>query len=441
MSLPYIILTTVISFFNNPTAAQDLPQCELPKFGVVYVNPDIQVNGAGQNVDTIEFWKAPDSTETLMFVTAKNNHLVEVWKYPFEGNELTPLRHSTFNSGQVNGVVVDQQADLLYVAIGSSSSTVSVFSLPDLIFVMNFNKSDANYHSEPNLTLLNLRNGNKNVYVSADYTVYIHDAVTGNYIDEFVPTQGLETMAADDYYQRLYIPDENGRTGIYVYKPDGSTYRENGGSYVFGTSQFNSDAEGIIVYNCPLNNPVDQGNGFIIVSDQRSNQTDFEFFDRITWEHLGTLRISGVSNTDGIASYPYPLPDYPLGIFAAIDNDQSTAIVGWDKIFEEILATTDVEDMNNIPDNFKLYQNYPNPFNPTTKIKYSIPSVGAYHNAPVQLIVYDILGSEVVTFENEQKSAGDFEVEFNGDRFTSGIYFYQLKAGEFTQTKRMVMLK
>jgi WD40 repeat protein len=297
MSLPYIILTTVISFFNNPTVAQDIPQCELPQFGVVYVNPDIQVNGAGQNVDTIEFWKAPDSTETLMFVTAKNNHLVEVWKYPFEGNELTPLRHSTFNSGQVNGVVVDQQADLLYVAIGSSSSTVSVFSLPDLNFVMNFNKSGANYQSEPNLTLLNLSNGNKNVYVSADYTVYIHDAVTGDYIDEFVPTRGLETMAADSYYQRLYIPDENGRTGIYVYKPDGSTYTENGGSYVFGTSQFNSDAEGIVVYNCPLNNPVDQGNGFIVVSDQRSSQTDFEFFDRITWEHLGTLRIGGVSNT------------------------------------------------------------------------------------------------------------------------------------------------
>ena len=153
------------------------------------------------------------------------------------------------------------------------------------------------------------------------------------------------------------------------------------------------------------------------------------------------MRISGVSNTDGIASYPYPLPDYPLGIFAAIDNDQSTAIVGWDKIFEEILATTDVEDMNSIPDNFELYQNYPNPFNPTTKIKYSIPSLGAYQNTPVQLKVYDILGSEVVTFENEQKSAGDFEVEFNGEGFTSGIYFYQLKAGEFTQTKRMVMLK
>ena len=440
MSFSYIILTAYIILFSCPTTAQVMPECELPQFGVVYVDPGIQVNGAGQNVDTIEFWKAPDSTKTLMFVTAKNNHLVEVWKYPFESNELTPLRHSTFNSGQVNGVFIDQQADLLYVSIGSSSNTVSVFSLPDLNFVRNFNKSGANYHSEPNLTLLNLGNGNKNVYVSADFTVYIHDAVSGDYINEFVPTRGLETMAPDSFYQRLYIPDENNRTGIYVYNPDGSPYTENG-SNVFGTSQFNADAEGILVYNCPLNNPIDQGKGFIVVSDQRSSQTDFEFFDRVTWEHLGTLRMSGVSNTDGIASYPYPLPDYPLGVFAAIDNDHSVAIVGWDKIFEEILATTDVKDMNSIPENFKLYQNYPNPFNPTTRIKYSIPYIASSSSLSTTLTVYDILGNEVATVENEQKAAGDFEVEFNGDRFTSGIYFYQLKAGEFTQTKRMVMLK
>ena len=440
MSFSNIILLIIIIFNSNLTFAQVNPDCELPQFGVIYVDPDLQVNGAGQNVDTIEFWNAPDSSETLMFVTAKGNHLVEVWKYPFEGNELTPLRHSTFNSGQVNGVVIDQQEDLLYVSIGSSSNTVSVFSLPDLNFVMNFNKSSADYHSEPNLALLNLSNGNKNVYVSADFTVYIHDAVTGSYIDEFVPTQGLETMASDCYYQRIYIPDENNRTGIYVYNPDGTAYTDNG-SNVFGTSQFNADAEGIIVYICPLNNPVDQGKGFIVVSDQRSSQTDFEFFDRVTWDHLGTLRMNGVSNTDGIASYPYPLPNYPMGVFAALDNDQSVAIVGWDKIFEEILQTTDVKDMNSIPDNFELYQNYPNPFNPTTKIKYSIPNFTSSSSLSTTLTVYDILGNEIALVENELKSAGNFEVEFNGEGITSGIYFYQLKAGEFTQTRRMVMLK
>jgi hypothetical protein len=350
MSIRYLLsflqlLAIILIKFDDSVLAQSLPQYPLPQFGTITVDPDFQVNGAGQNVDTIEFWNAPDNTETLMFVTAKDNNLVEVWKYPFDGNELSPLTHSTFSGGQVNGLAIDQEADLLYVSIGNSSNTVSVFSLPDLNFVKNFNKAGVNLQTEPNLAILNLTNGNKNIYVSADFPVYIHDAVTGNYINEFVPTEGLETMAADSFYQRLYIPDENNRTGIYVYNPDGTAYTDNG-SNLFGTSQFNSDAEGILVYKYPLNDLVDMGNGFIVVADQIVSRTDFEFFDRITWEHLGTLRINGVANTDGIASYPYPLPGYPLGVFAAIDNDQSVAIVGWDKIFAEILPTITVTSPN-----------------------------------------------------------------------------------------------
>ena len=330
-----LFMSFLIFIAGESALAQSSPDCRLPLFGIITVDPDIEVNGSGQNIDTIEFWKAPDSSETLMFVTAKGNHMVEVWKYPFEGNEQPPLTHSTFNNSQVNGLAVDQETDLLYVAIGEPSSTVSVFSLPDLTFQMNFNEPGENYLSEPNLALLNLTNGNKNIYVSADFTVDIHNAVTGEFIDEFTPERGLETMAADSFYQRLYIPDENNRTGVYVYNPDGTIYTNNG-SHIFGEDVFDSDAEGIIVYSCPLSNPVDEGKGFIAVSDQRSAQTDFEFFDRETWEHLGTLHITGVSNTDGIASYPYPLPDYPLGVFAVLNDDHAVAIVGWDKIFDEI---------------------------------------------------------------------------------------------------------
>lgn len=341
LSLYLPLLAFVVFFLGDSALSQTMPECQLPQFGTISVDPDIEVNGAGQNIDTIEFWIAPDSSESLMFASAKRNQLVEVWKYPFLGNEQTPITHSTFNNSQVNGLFIDQESDLLYVAIGKPSSTVSVFSLPDLNFIMNFNKSGVNYQSEPNLAILNLTNGNKNIYVSADYPVYIHNAVTGDYINQFSPTKGLETMAPDNYYQRLYIPDENNKTGIYVYNPDGTPYTDNG-SNIFGSNDFQADAEGIIVYNCPLNNPVDNGEGFIVVSDQRLDKTDFEFYDRVTWNHLGKLNISGVSNTDGIASFPYPLPDYPLGIFAVLNDDRSVAIVGWDKIFAQIVPAIDV---------------------------------------------------------------------------------------------------
>jgi hypothetical protein len=104
--------------------------------------------------------------------------------------------------------------------------------------------------------------------------------------------------------------------------------------------------------------------------------------------------------------------------------------------------STAVKDNNsqNFPGIFTLYQNYPNPFNPTTKIKYSIP-VGTQHAVSVQLKVYDILGREVATLVNKQQQPGNYEVEFNASNFASGVYFYQLRAGNFISTKKMILLK
>ena len=104
------------------------------------------------------------------------------------------------------------------------------------------------------------------------------------------------------------------------------------------------------------------------------------------------------------------------------------------------------------PTEFKLYQNYPNPFNPSTKIRYTIPSVGtSLMKFPqfVQLKVYDVLGNEVATLVAEYEPAGNHEVEFSAkggqavsDRqLASGIYYYQLKVGEFVQTKKMILLR
>jgi hypothetical protein len=88
------------------------------------------------------------------------------------------------------------------------------------------------------------------------------------------------------------------------------------------------------------------------------------------------------------------------------------------------------------PDVFYLGQNYPNPFNPSTNIKYSIPQ-----DENVTLKVYDILGKEVTTLVNEYQQAGSFDVVFNGSNLSSGVYYYQLKAGNFVSTKKMILLR
>ncbi len=91
--------------------------------------------------------------------------------------------------------------------------------------------------------------------------------------------------------------------------------------------------------------------------------------------------------------------------------------------------------------NYSISQNYPNPFNPSTKIQYITGS-----KQTVQLKVYDVLGKEIVTLVNEEKPAGSYEVEFSVDQHSSpdiasGVYFYQLKIGNFIHTKKMIYLK
>jgi hypothetical protein len=100
-----------------------------------------------------------------------------------------------------------------------------------------------------------------------------------------------------------------------------------------------------------------------------------------------------------------------------------------------------------IPGNFKLNQNYPNPFNPTTKIKYQISNnplsrgVGIARGVFTTLKIFDITGREVAILVNEQLESGTYEVTFDGSNLPSGIYFYKLQAGDFSDSKKMLMIK
>ena len=109
--------------------------------------------------------------------------------------------------------------------------------------------------------------------------------------------------------------------------------------------------------------------------------------------------------------------------------------------------TTINKDLFTIPNEFKLEQNYPNPFNPSTIIKYSVP----FSPSPLQgegprvrlvtLKVYDLLGREITTLVNEEKQPGNYEIKFDGTKFISGVYFYRMESGSYTQTKKLIILK
>ena len=89
-----------------------------------------------------------------------------------------------------------------------------------------------------------------------------------------------------------------------------------------------------------------------------------------------------------------------------------------------------------IPKEYALAQNYPNPFNPSTIINWEMPQAGL-----VTLKIYDVLGREIVTLINEELNAGNHEATFNASGISSGIYFYQLKANNYIQTKKMILMK
>lgn len=157
------------------------------------------------------------------------------------------------------------------------------------------------------------------------------------------------------------------------------------------------------------------------------------------WQKIGFIRGNGNSNSPK----DYFFVDIPVNgadfiyRLKQVDND------GKFKYSNEVKASL-------IIDKFILYQNYPNPFNSTTNFEFRIPSfqrggadfpAGSVTGGLVTLKIYDLLGREVAVLLNEEKPAGKYTVNFNATNLSSEIYFYQLKAGKFISTKRMMLLK
>jgi len=145
---------------------------------------------------------------------------------------------------------------------------------------------------------------------------------------------------------------------------------------------------------------------------------------------------SGVSWNEYMTGMPYALT-FDLSIVYPNRKIRATTYgngVYERKLFENPVSVNSVN--SNVVNNFKLYQNYPNPFNPGTKINYEL-RVTNY----VSILVYDVLGNEVRSLVNQQQIAGNYEVEFDGSNLASGVYFYKLQSGSFSETKRMLLIK
>ena len=168
----------------------------------------------------------------------------------------------------------------------------------------------------------------------------------------------------------------------------------------------------------------------IYITIEETNANTFLFYDAaVELDHNYTYRVATLSGSLVPSHY----------------GNEATAYV------PDVLIS--VKTQNELPLKFSLEQNYPNPFNPTTKIKFTIPNtpLSFGEGLGVRLIVYDVLGNEIATLVNEEKAAGTYEVEFDissvsgspsvKGRYSSGVYFYRIKSGQFVETKKMLLIK
>lgn len=151
----------------------------------------------------------------------------------------------------------------------------------------------------------------------------------------------------------------------------------------------------------------------------------------------GTNWENDIMLSNGInLSYPSTLALYGLRLYYIFGSQRQTQSY----IYLRINPTGNTVNINNIssklPEQFSLYQNYPNPFNPATKIKFAIAQPGF-----VQLKVFDMLGKEIAALANENLNAGMYEVNWNAVNFPSGVYYYKLISGNFTEVKKMILIK
>ena len=158
-----------------------------------------------------------------------------------------------------------------------------------------------------------------------------------------------------------------------------------------------------------------------------------EFFDNSTY----SIRAVDPTGASIIFAGTYTTAASGVGnIFTIVANQTAPSVVTSEGMYEIYTTNTGIEDDPVLLNSFVLKQNYPNPFNPATRIEFQLPE-----RARVSLKVFNIAGQEVATILDEVRFAGSHAVEFQAGDLPSGIYFYRLNAGQYSQTRKMMLVR
>ncbi|MCC6847330.1 MAG: phytase [Deltaproteobacteria bacterium] len=284
-----------------------------------------EAHGAGRNIDDPCFWAHPrDPGESLLFVTAKDSRVVEVFRAATGARVGEIAGFTRPNNCTVEGDL------LLTTDVGVPE--VTMHHLPDLEIVGSFG---ADMLSPQGIDVLSTPEGQSLVYVtdSSDASVHVYDLDGGAPVRTFATGfgAGIEPILADDRYQRIFVArgEKEEARGIGLFTPEGTLVRE------FGGAIFSADTEGLGIYACGAG-------GYLLAADQNRSATEIEIFERESLTHIGTFRLRNAAGaatraTDGIALLQAPLPGYASGLLAVCDGCGSTPrdemdVVGWDRV-------------------------------------------------------------------------------------------------------------
>lgn len=371
-------------------------------------------------------------------------------KYDASGNVVagwpsvyTGAFSSTFDQAQA--VKVDGSGNV-YVTGKSGSAGVEDF----LTLKINSNgtiawakKYNGTLNGEDNAVALVLDNSAANVYVAGysfrvggvqDFMTIRYNASTGDssaaasYNGPLGSTDVLTTMAIDNA-NNVYVTGYSAGTGSGF---DYATIKYNSSlaqQWVQRTTNSGSDFPYSIAIDNAAGNiyvtgsSVGSGTGYDYLTISYKNTGVFN------WEKRENGSASGNDYASGIA-----LQDSSKIFVTGSANFSGTGIAFYTLRYSMFNAIEPIS--TTIPQNYSLMQNYPNPFNPSTTIRFDIPK-----SAFVQLTVYDILGRAQEILVSEQVRAGEYMIKFNAEKYSSGIYFYTLTAGDFRETKKMILTK
>ncbi|HVO75548.1 MAG TPA: T9SS type A sorting domain-containing protein [Ignavibacteriaceae bacterium] len=405
-------------------------------------------SSSGENLWTENFnFKA----RGLKVIMDKNNSPVLAYDN-WEGPRYTHLVINKFNSS----------GDSIWAAVFRSDTTA--YSVAGLLI------DDENYIYVP-IVQLQVKNGESIYYSSVacvkDGVILWHKYLSGSINRGIVFDKEKNIIALTQDSSRIYKIDHS--TGEFIWEKNinDSLYQINILTNACVDNQNNIIAAG---YNSYFNSDVQIKK--LSPSGEVLWMKNYNSPDNLSDLPLGILIdknddvYASVGSEDSLGGYPYTsvlklskdgdkeweyffnVPNYEQSYFSPFFIDDSLNLYLGGSIYNSISASnifimkllqksgTAVKDPPVVSGSYSLQQNYPNPFNPTTNFGFRIANFGF-----VSLKLFDIVGREVATLVNEEKSPGYYKVEFDGSRLASGVYFCRLQAGGFTDTKKIILLR